>query len=151
MLTGSWDNTARLWEVATGKQLGTALQHQRSVLAVAFSPDGKTVLTGSDDNTARLWEAATGKQLGSSLQDQSGVCAVAFSPDGKTVLTGSMFGTARLWRVPHLRGDPEQIFLWTQVITGLELDAAGNVHVLDAATWHERRQHLQKLGGAPEE
>jgi WD40 repeat protein len=29
------------------------------VSAVAFSPDGKTVITGSYDNTARLWNVAT--------------------------------------------------------------------------------------------
>ncbi len=40
------------------------LTHQGSVDAVAFSPDGKTVLTGSHDGTARLWDAATGQPLG---------------------------------------------------------------------------------------
>jgi len=69
------------------------------------------------------------------------------SLDSETVLTVSADKTARLSRVPHLRGDPEQVVLW---ITGLELDAAGNALVLDGATWHERRQRLQKLGGPPE-
>jgi hypothetical protein len=43
----------------------------------------------------------------------------------------------------------KRIVLWTQVITGLELDQAGTVHVLDRATWSERQQQLQALGGAP--
>ena len=34
--------------------------HQGEVAAVAFSPDGKTVLTGSEDRRRRLWDAATG-------------------------------------------------------------------------------------------
>jgi WD40 repeat protein/serine/threonine protein kinase len=76
-----------------------------AVIAVAFSPDGKTMLTGGGDGTARLWETATGKPLGLPLQHQNGVRAVAFSPDGKTLLTGSgnnmMTGRentgARLW------------------------------------------------------
>jgi WD40 repeat protein len=37
--------------------------HQAEVLAVAFSPDGQTVLTGSRDGTARLWDALTGQPL----------------------------------------------------------------------------------------
>ena len=54
-LTGSWDNTARLWDVKTGQPRGAALKHEGRVHAVAFSPDGQTALTGSVDNTARLW------------------------------------------------------------------------------------------------
>src|SRR3712207_9029741 len=46
------------------------LQHQYAVLAVAFSPDGGTVLTGSNDNTAHLWDARTGKPLSAPLQHQ---------------------------------------------------------------------------------
>ena len=46
-LTGSYDGTARLWDVATGQQKGPPLKHDYPVWTVAFSPDGRTVLTGS--------------------------------------------------------------------------------------------------------
>ena len=52
-LTGSWDNTARLWDVKTGQPRGPALKHEETVNAVAFSPDGQTALTGSGDGTAQ--------------------------------------------------------------------------------------------------
>jgi WD40 repeat protein len=99
VLTGSTDNTARLWEAATGKPVATLSGHTGSVFAAAFSPDGKLVLTGSDDNTARLWEAATGKPVATLSGHTGSVRAVAFSPDGKLVLTGSEDKTARLWEV----------------------------------------------------
>ena len=60
--------TARLWNAADGKPIGPPLQHQDEVRAVAFSPDGKTVLTGSHDKTAWLWNAADGKPIGPPLQ-----------------------------------------------------------------------------------
>jgi hypothetical protein len=146
-----WGNTARLWETASGKPIGPPLHHQGEVVAVALSADGKTALTGSRDNTARLWETATGKPIGPPLRHQAALTAVALSADGKTALTGSHDKTARLWNVPQpLRGEPERIMLWTQVITGLEVDELTTVRFLDAATWQERRDRLQKLGGPPQ-
>jgi WD40 repeat protein/tRNA A-37 threonylcarbamoyl transferase component Bud32 len=94
VLTGSRDNTARLWDTSTGNELHT-LRHGDWVLAVAFSPDGRTALTGSSDNAARLWDATTG-QLRATLRHDHAVSAVAFSPAGRTALTGSN-RTARLW------------------------------------------------------
>jgi WD40 repeat protein len=39
--------------------VSSSVTHQGGVKAVAFSPDGMTVITGSLDKTARLWEVAT--------------------------------------------------------------------------------------------
>src|SRR5205807_33988 len=58
LLTGCWDGTACLWDVATGHRL-RALEHAKAVCAVAFSPDGKTVLTGCADGGARFWQTNT--------------------------------------------------------------------------------------------
>ena len=80
-----------------GRQSTGLLSHQGWVFAVAFSPDGKTVLTGCMDDTARMWNATTGQQIGAPLTHRGSVMAVAFSPDGKMVLTGSLDQTARLW------------------------------------------------------
>jgi WD40 repeat protein len=58
------------------------------VLALAYSPDGKTIMTGSFDNTARLWDAATGKPRGLELRHPGRVRCVAFSSDGQILATG---------------------------------------------------------------
>jgi WD40 repeat protein len=97
VLTGSGDNTAKLWDLATGRELRTFEGHTGQVTAVAFSPDGKQVLTGSRDKTARLWDATTGRES-LLFQGHAGwLSSVAFSPDGKRVLTGGADRTARLW------------------------------------------------------
>jgi WD40 repeat protein len=88
------------------------------VSAVAFSPDGQTILTGTQGDVAQAWDAATGKPRGKVLPHgkrygyplgfRSGVTVflsgVAISPNGKTFLTASTDGTARLWDATT--GDP---------------------------------------------
>jgi WD40 repeat protein len=121
------------------------------VFVVAFSSDGRTALTGSWDKTARLWDVGTGKPLGPALAHEGSLYVGAFSPDGKTLVTGSDDHTARLWEVPTPLRDPVQrLVLWTQVATGMELDANGVVQVLDAQTWIQKRRRLEELGGPPE-
>ena len=97
LLTGSSDGTARLWDATTAQPLGPPLRHTAWISAVAFSPDGKSVLTGGKDKTARLWDITTGQPLGIPLKHSGTVTEAAFSPDGKIALTGSSDGTARLW------------------------------------------------------
>ncbi|CAK0738238.1 dynein assembly factor with WDR repeat domains 1 [Gammaproteobacteria bacterium] len=96
-LTGSFDNTARLWDVESGICLLTFQGHQGTVTSVAFSPDGRRYLTGSHDNTVRLWDAKSGNCLLTLQGHRDSVTSVAFSPDGHRCLTGSVDNTARLW------------------------------------------------------
>src|SRR5262249_21188288 len=67
VLTGSGDNTARLWDTATGKAAGTLSGHTNAVTAVAFSPDGMRIVSSSADGTVRQWEARSGRSLGISV------------------------------------------------------------------------------------
>ncbi|KAF9228191.1 hypothetical protein BS17DRAFT_325791 [Gyrodon lividus] len=46
------------------------LQHNSYTLAVAYSPDGKTICTGSWDSTTSLWHAITGELILGSLRSQ---------------------------------------------------------------------------------
>ena len=62
-LSGSCDNTLRLWDLATGETLRTLEGHTDWVTAVAVLADGSRALSGSDDNTLRLWDLATGECL----------------------------------------------------------------------------------------
>ncbi|MCP4701500.1 MAG: AAA family ATPase [Gammaproteobacteria bacterium] len=70
-----------------------------AILAVAFSPDGKTLATGSTDKNARLWDTASGYELRALKGHTDYILSVAFSPDGKTLATGSEDNSARLWNM----------------------------------------------------
>ncbi len=100
-IVGSEREWAQLWSVATGKPLSPPLEYGGFVLAVAFSPDGKTFVieSGMPDRgtgVARFCDA-NGKEIRKPLEQPSGALGVAFSPDGKKLLTGHFDGKARLW------------------------------------------------------
>ena len=57
VVTASEDNTARLWDAASGKPIGEPMKHEGAVISAQFSPDGQRVVTASEDKTARLWDA----------------------------------------------------------------------------------------------
>ena len=63
VLTASNDNTARLWDAATGAELAVLRGHESEVRTAVFDRSGARVLTASEDNTARLWDAASGAEL----------------------------------------------------------------------------------------
>ncbi|MBK8177137.1 MAG: hypothetical protein IPK66_18340 [Rhodospirillales bacterium] len=98
VVTAAKDDTARLWDVASEKQIAV-LHHTGPVVSAAFSPDGRTVVTASADKTARLWNAQTGKEIVALLGHADEVSSAAFSPDGRTIVTASHDRTARLWEV----------------------------------------------------
>jgi WD40 repeat protein len=83
VVSGSDDETVRLWDTTTGAALQTLEGHTDSVTSVAFSPDGKQVVSGSDGETVRLWDTATGAALQTLEGHTDSVTSVAFSPDGK--------------------------------------------------------------------
>jgi WD40 repeat protein/tRNA A-37 threonylcarbamoyl transferase component Bud32 len=94
---------ARLYDAATGQPRGQPLPHDSPVMAVALSPDGRTLATGSFDGTISLWDAATSRQLGSRRDHTDVVSSIAFSPDGQTLATGSWDHTALLHAVASLQ------------------------------------------------
>jgi WD40 repeat protein/serine/threonine protein kinase len=105
MLTANNDNTAMLWDAASGRLiasfdlgpawLGTAfLEAGRP--ALHFSPDSARVLAAGADHTAKLWDAASGKLL-ASFAHQDEVFQAEFSRDSARILTASKDKTAKLW------------------------------------------------------
>jgi WD40 repeat protein len=99
LASGSWDNTIKLWDVATGREVRTLKGHTNSVNSVAFSPDGKILASGSLDETIKLWDVATGREIRTFSGHTASVWSVAFSPDGKLLASGSWDETIKLWDV----------------------------------------------------
>src|SRR6266513_3150314 len=96
VVTASYDKTARLWDVASGKQIGAPMKHEDTVWSAQCSSDGQRVVTASQDKTARLWDAVNGKPIGEAMKHEKSVNSAQFSPDGQRILTASSDKVA-LW------------------------------------------------------
>ena len=99
LASGSFDQTIKLWNLATGEELCTFKEHTNYVTSVAFSPNGQTLASGSWDKTIKLWDVASGKQLRTHKRHKTVVASVAFSPNGKTLACGSWDHTIKLWNL----------------------------------------------------
>ena len=85
-LTGSADQTARLWDTETGFPLGMPYAFPCAVNTVAFRADGKAILVQGPDKIVRLWHTPGPDAIRPPLpQGAGGVLAVAYSRDGKKV------------------------------------------------------------------
>ena len=86
--------TARVLEVATGREVSPHAPGNSIPNAVAFSPNGKWLATGYDRHIASVWDAKGGFVLEHPSPSQ--VLAVAFSSDGAWMASGSDVGTVRV-------------------------------------------------------
>lgn len=106
LVSGSEDNTIKLWDFHSGEELATLEGHEAGVKAVVISPDGQLLVSGSADSTIKLW------QLPDNLNEPicpdpiytlSGhadwVKCLAISPDGQTLASGSHDKTIKLWHL----------------------------------------------------
>lgn len=109
IVSSSYDHTARVWDVETGRKLIILKGHHWTVNSASFSPDGKTIVTASDDRTIGVWDSKTGKLIRFLEGHTMDVKCAVFSPDGKRVLSASGDKTIRIWDVQT--GEPLQI--WT--------------------------------------
>ena len=55
LVSGSDDNTVRVWDAASGAELLLLRGRKDGVLAAEFSPDGARIVSGSEDGTVRVW------------------------------------------------------------------------------------------------
>ena len=119
IVSASWDQTATIWDVATGEPLFSLTGHTGGVLAATYGkdPEGHTrIATASADKTALIWDA-TGQPLFALTDHTAAINAVAFSPNGQWIATGSADNSVRLW---DAGGAPMHTFTGhTDAVTGV--------------------------------
>ena len=55
------DNSAKLWDIETGKELSTMTGHSAEIIALGFNTRGDQLITGSFDHTVSVWDVNSGQ------------------------------------------------------------------------------------------
>jgi hypothetical protein len=90
-VSGSGDNTLRVWDLESGECLRTLEGHSSSVDSVGVTPDGRRAVSGSDDNTLRVWDLESGECLCVS-SSTAPFTSVALKTAGNLICAGTSTG-----------------------------------------------------------
>jgi WD40 repeat protein len=107
LISGSWDDTIKIWDLQTGYLLNTLESHTSDVECVAITPDGQTLVSAGWDNTIKIWDLKTNELL-HSLYCSAHVVLVALTPDGQNFISGERDNIIKLWDLKN----PEIIKNW---------------------------------------
>ena len=99
VISGSSDNTLKVWNLETGEEKFTLTGHGDSAHAVAVTPDSKHVISGLWDSTLKVWNLETGQEMSTLTGHSDSVRAVAVTPDGKQVISGLRDKTLKVWNL----------------------------------------------------
>jgi len=117
VITGSYDRTARVWNLETGEELRVLRGHTRGVRCLRF--DEAKLITGSMDRTLKIWNWRTGDLIRTLEGHTEGIVCLDFNDD--TLASGSADAEIKVWnfrtgKCVTLRGHEDwvnAVQLWT--------------------------------------
>ncbi|KAJ7109131.1 WD40-repeat-containing domain protein [Mycena epipterygia] len=95
LITGSYDRTARVWNLETGVELHCLKGHTRAVRALQF--DQVKLITGSMDHTLKVWDWRRGKCIRTLTGHTEGIVCLNF--DSNVLASGSVDSTIKVWNL----------------------------------------------------
>lgn len=105
-VSGEDEKTVSIWDVASGKKVLSFDNHETSVAAISWSPNGSWIASTGSDGYVSIQDSRTGTPL-TRLQGHAGhIFAVNWSPDGKRLASVSTDRSVCIWTVEdHARVD----------------------------------------------
>ena len=99
ILSASDDCTLRIWDSATGTELGILRGHGKWVHACAFSPDGRICFSASNDHRLLAWNPISGIKTGDFSEPDADLEVFAFSRNGGFAISVPPEGPAYAWEL----------------------------------------------------
>ncbi|HMV46628.1 MAG TPA: caspase family protein [Blastocatellia bacterium] len=142
LVTGSSDQSIKVWNAATRNQIVKLSGHTAEVRALAVSADGKWLASGAADGAIKIWQTGDWREVQTLKGHEGAVFALAFSNDGKRLASGGADKTVKLWNTANWQSvqtinDTATVYSLTFSADDRQL-AAGNadaaIKLLDAAS-----------------
>lgn len=95
--SGSLDNSIKIWEAETGRELRVFSGHDGAVKTLAWSADGKWLVSGGNDKTVKLWNVEAGRVERSFTGYNQPVETVVFRQDGRMIASAGGDQTIKIW------------------------------------------------------
>jgi WD40 repeat protein/tRNA A-37 threonylcarbamoyl transferase component Bud32 len=150
-LTGGSQGPAILWDLVTGNPIGPAMPprvRHATAWNGAISIDGVLAATEGNDGVVHIWDTRTALPIGPPLRHPQLVNALTFGGQPRELVTTDVQRQARFWELREpVAGSFQDVMLWVEVLTGLELDQKDTIRSLDDASCAERRWRLQNSKG----
>ncbi len=102
LVSGASDNKVILYDLSS-KEIKFTFTHADDILAVAFSPDGKTVASASADQSIKFWDVEVGAQIFSIDDLKSFPRSIAFSPDNTKLIACGDNSITTVWDVTDFK------------------------------------------------
>ncbi len=99
LVSAGWDNSLRLWDMASGMLVRKYAGHTGPVNSVALSEAGHRMASGGTDRQVILWDVATGKVIKKFAGHKSIVTSVAFSAGEKYLVSSTLDGITKIWDI----------------------------------------------------
>lgn len=93
VITGSYDRTARVWNMETGEELRVLKGHTRGVRCLQF--DEAKLITGSMDRTLKIWNWRTGELMRTLEGHTEGIVCLNYNND--ILASGSADSNIKIW------------------------------------------------------
>lgn len=109
LVSGSLDDTIKVWHLQSGEELATLQGHPRGVNDVRISAKGQVLVSCGDDDTVKVWNLTARRLIHTLTGHVRDVTSVAIGHQGWTVASASKDCTIKLWKLD--KGTPIQTLL----------------------------------------
>ena len=99
IISGSSDNTIRIWYFLTKHQVGILRGHTDGIETIAITSNNKYIISGSLDKTIRIWNLSKQKQKFVLNGHSGSVQTLVVISDDKYIISGSFDKTIRIWNI----------------------------------------------------